>query len=39
MNITTVGLDVAKQVFQVQGVDALGQVRVRKQPRRKEVVA
>jgi transposase len=39
MQITTVGLDVAKQVFQVHGVDAHGQVVVRKQLRRKEVVA
>jgi transposase len=38
MNITTVGLDVAKQVFQVHGVDAHSQVVVRKQLRRKEVV-
>jgi len=39
MDITTVGLDVAKQVFQVHGVDAHGKVVVRKQLRRKEVVA
>src|SRR5215470_16424312 len=38
MKITTVGLDVAKQVFQVHGVDACGKVVVRKQLRRKEVV-
>lgn len=38
MEITTVGLDVAKRVFQVHGVDAHGQVVVRKQLRRKEVV-
>lgn len=38
MEITTVGLDVAKQVFQVHGVDARGKVMVRKQLRRKEVV-
>jgi transposase len=38
MNITTVGLEVAKQVFQVHGVDAHSQVVVRKQLRRKEVV-
>jgi transposase len=36
MDITTVGLDVAKQVFQVHGVDADGKVVVRKQLRRKE---
>jgi transposase len=39
MEITTVGLDVAKRVFQVHGVDAHGKVVVRKQLRRKEVVA
>jgi transposase len=38
MKITTVGLDVAKHVFQVHGVDAHGKVVVRKQLRRKEVV-
>jgi transposase len=38
MEITTVGLDGAKQAFQVHGVDAHGQVVVRKQLRRKEVV-
>jgi transposase len=38
MDITTVGLDVTKQVFQVHGVDARGQVVVRKQLHRKEVV-
>jgi transposase len=29
--ITTIGLDIAKSVFQVQGVDAGGQVIVRRQ--------
>ena len=38
MDVTTVGLDLAKQVFQVHGVDAHGKVVVRKQLRRKEVV-
>jgi transposase len=38
MYVTTLGLDVAKQVFQVPGVEAHGQVIVRKQLRRKEVV-
>jgi transposase len=38
MDVTTVGLDVAKQVFQVHGVEVHGQVVVRKQLRRKEVV-
>jgi len=39
MDITTVGLDVAKHVFQVHGIDKHGEVVVRKQLRRKEVVA
>jgi transposase len=30
MEITTIGLDLAKRVFQVHGVDAAGQVVVRK---------
>jgi transposase len=38
MYLTTMGLDVAKQVFQVHGVDGHGKVVVRKQLRRKEVV-
>jgi len=38
MDVTTIGLDVAKPVFQVHGVDAHGKVVVRKQLRRKEVV-
>jgi transposase len=32
--ITTIGLDLAKNVFQVHGVDAAGKVLVRKQLRR-----
>ena len=36
MYITTVGLDLAKQVFQVHGVDEPGKVVIRKQLRRKE---
>jgi transposase len=36
MDITTMGLDVAKQVFQGHGIDAPGKVVVRKQLRRKE---
>jgi transposase len=36
--ITTIGLDLAKNVFQVHGVDAAGKVLVRKQLRRAEVV-
>jgi len=34
MNITTIGLDLAKNVFQVHGVDERGKVRVRKQVKR-----
>jgi transposase len=36
--ITTVGLDIAKQVFQVHGVDAAGAVVVRRKLRRDDVV-
>src|SRR6267154_2849485 len=36
--ITTIGLDLAKNVFQVHGVDAAGKVLVRKQLRRAEVL-
>lgn len=37
--VTTIGLDLAKNVFQVHGIDEQGKVRVRKQLRRKEVLA
>jgi transposase len=37
--ITTVGLDIAKSVFQVHGVDALGNVVVRRQLKRRYVLA
>jgi transposase len=37
--ITTVGLDIAKSVFQVHGVDALGNVIVRRQLKRRYVLA
>ena len=33
--ITTVGLDIAKSVFQVHGVDAAGQVVIRRQLKRR----
>lgn len=39
MNITTVGLDLAKSVFQVHGVDERGKVVLRKQLRRREVLS
>ena len=37
--VTTIGLDLAKHVFQVHGVDASGAVVLRKQLRRSQVVA
>jgi transposase len=39
MNITQVGIDLAKLVFQVHGVDARGKVTLRKQLKRSQVVA
>jgi transposase len=39
MSIVTIGLDLAKQVFQVHGNDAVGKAVVRRQLRRKEVEA
>ena len=39
MNITTIGLDLAKNVFQVHGIDQEGRIIVRKQLRRHMVVA
>lgn len=38
MNATTIGLDLAKNVFQVHGVDAAGQVVTKKKLRRSEVL-
>jgi transposase len=38
MNITTIGVDLAKNVFQLHGVDAAGQVAVRKRLRRAQVI-
>lgn len=38
MNVTTVGFDLAKNVFQVHGVDAEGRVVLRKRLRRAEVI-
>src|ERR1700681_3649180 len=37
--IATIGLDIAKSVFQVLGVDAAGQVVVRRQLKRRQVLA
>jgi len=33
--ITTIGLDIAKSVFQVRGVDTVGQVVIRRQLKRR----
>ena len=38
MQITTIGLDIAKNVFQVHGIDAAEKVVVRKQLRRSQVL-
>ena len=37
--VTTIGLDIAKSVFQVHGVDAGGQVIIRRQLKRRYVLA
>src|ERR1700738_1012311 len=37
--ITTIGLDIAKSVFQIHGVDASGQVVIRRQLKRRHVLA
>ena len=37
--VTTIGLDIAKSVFQVHGVDATGQVVIRRQLKRRAVLA
>src|SRR5438552_4161157 len=39
MQITTIGLDIAKNVFQVHGIDSNEKVVVRKQLRRSQVIA
>ena len=39
MNVTTIGLDIAKSVFQVHGEDCNGKVVVQKRLRRSQVVA
>jgi transposase len=38
-SISTIGLDIAKSVFQVHGVDAAGQVVIRRQLKRRQVLA
>jgi transposase len=37
--VTTIGLDIAKSDFQVHGVDAAGQVLIRRQLKRRAVLA
>ena len=37
--VTTIGLDIAKSVFQIHGVDAAGNVIVRRQLKRRYVLA
>ena len=39
MQVTTIGLDIAKNVFQLHGIDATEKVVVRKQLRRSQVLA
>src|SRR6266516_606329 len=39
MQVTTIGLDIAKNVFQVHGIEAAEKVVVRKQLRRSQVLA
>jgi transposase len=39
MSVTTIGLDLAKSVFQVHGVDAEGKVLIRRQLKRRYVLA
>jgi transposase len=38
MKITTIGLDLAKSVFQIHGIDTTGQVVVRKSLRRSQIL-
>ena len=37
--VTTIGFDIAKSVFQVHGVDAAGQVVIRRRLKRRQVIA
>ena len=37
--VTTIGLDIAKSVFQVHGIDAEGNVLIRRKPKRRYVLA
>ncbi len=38
-NVTTIGVDLAKNVFQIHGVDASGATVIRKRLRRRQVLA
>ena len=38
MDVSTIGVDLAKNVFQVHGVDSLGKVVITRQLRRKQVI-
>ncbi len=38
MEITTIGLDIAKNVFQVHGIDCTGEVVIRRQLRRRQLL-
>ncbi len=38
-NVTTIGVDLAKSVFQIHGVDASGATVIRKRLRRRQVLA
>jgi transposase len=37
--ITTIGLDIAKSIFQIHGVDGAGQVVIRRRLKRRSVLA
>jgi transposase len=37
--VTTIGLDIAKSVFQVHGIDAIGKVVIRRQLKQRYVLA
>jgi transposase len=37
--VSTIGLDIAKSLFQVHGIDAAGQVAIRRQLRRRQLLA
>lgn len=38
MKITTIGVDIAKDVFQIHGIDEYGKVLIKRQLRRKEML-